>query len=143
MKKKNKNKKQKLKKILKREAKLNGPEKEKNLESSDTDFNNDWKNKKFKTKKEKLEFDETTNPNINEIKCTEIENIKSNINLKEFDLNCLEEEEKFKFPKTNKKNNINFKQSKSFILNIYTKNLKLKKLNLYLRKKMKKNMKAK
>ena len=143
MKKKNKNKKQKLKKILKREAKLNGPEKEKNLESSDTDFNNDWKNRKFKTKKEKLEFDETTNPNINEIKCTEIENIKSNINLKEFDLNCLEEEEKFKFPKTNKKNNINFKQSKSFILNIYTKNLKLKKLNLYLRKKMKKNMKAK
>ena len=143
MKKKNKNKKQKLKKILKREAKLNGTEKEKNLESSDTDFNNDWKNKKFKTKKEKLEFDETTNPNINEIKCTEIENIKSNINLKEFDLNCLEEEEKFKFPKTNKKNNINFKQSKSFILNIYTKNLKLKKLNLYLRKKMKKNMKAK
>ena len=46
------------------------------------DFNNDYKNKKFKTKKQKLEFDETTNPNINEIKCTEIENLKSNINLK-------------------------------------------------------------
>lgn len=46
------------------------------------DFNNDYKNKKFKTKKQKLELDENDESNINEIKCTEIENLKSNINLK-------------------------------------------------------------